>query len=98
MTNGPKAVAYIVSILQVPDGSRDAIYRVFEDCEDAASYSSSANGSNSGCVQEDHVSKKIMCITTIMDHVLSESKKVNEGTPALGTYCIFHDGLSQWWE
>ena len=44
----PKAVAYIARILQVPDGSRDAIYRVFEDCEDAASYSGSANGSDSG--------------------------------------------------
>ena len=47
-----KCVAYIAQILQVPDGSRDSIYRVFEDCEYAehndGSYSSSANASNSG--------------------------------------------------
>ena len=33
-----------------------------------------------------------------MDHVVEESNKVYERTPAFDTFCIFHDGLSQWWE
>ena len=31
----------------------------------------------------EQVSKKLMCITTIMDHVDSESKKLYEGTPCI---------------
>ena len=48
------------------------------------------------CIEQ--VSKKILCITTIMDHVVSESKRVYEGTSRFDDFCIFHDGLSQWWE
>ena len=47
-----KCVAYLARILQMSEGSRDSIYRVFEDCEFAesndTSYSSSANASRSG--------------------------------------------------
>jgi hypothetical protein len=46
------------------------------------------------CIEQ--VSKKLVCITTIMDHVVSESKKVYEGTSRFDDFCIFHDGLSQW--
>ena len=48
----PTVVSYLAQIFHVPNGSRDAIYRVFEDCEEAesnnVSYSSSANAHNSG--------------------------------------------------
>ena len=47
-----KAVSYIAHLLKLPPGSRDAIYRVFEDCEHAENnnevYSSSANAHKSG--------------------------------------------------
>jgi hypothetical protein len=39
-----------------------------------------------------------ICITDVMDHVVTESKKIYEGTPAAARFLIFHDGLSQWWE
>jgi hypothetical protein len=40
----------------------------------------------------------IVCITDIMDHVVAESKKVYDGTPAAERFLIYHDGLAQWWE
>ena len=47
-----RCVSYIANLLQVAPGSRDAIFRVFEDCECAEAneevYSSSTNVSNSG--------------------------------------------------
>ena len=49
-------------------------------------------------VQKLNNSDHIICVTDIMDHVISESKKVYAGTPQEHDFKIFHDGLSQWWE
>lgn len=47
-----RCVSFLAQLLKVPDGSRDAIYRVFEDCEHAGAkkelFSSSSNAHNSG--------------------------------------------------
>jgi hypothetical protein len=39
-----------------------------------------------------------VCITSLIDHVIAESKRIYAGTPHADTFIIFHDGLSQWWE
>ncbi|KAJ1412691.1 hypothetical protein B484DRAFT_467833, partial [Ochromonadaceae sp. CCMP2298] len=40
----------------------------------------------------------LVCITEIIDHVISESKRMYAGTSCQDTFIIFHDGLKQWWE
>lgn len=40
----------------------------------------------------------LRCITDIMDHVVSESKRLYKGTKHAKDFMIFHDGLSAWWE
>jgi hypothetical protein len=49
-------------------------------------------------VQKLNNSDHIICVTDIMDHVISESKKVYAGTPQEHDFKIFQNGLSQWWE
>ncbi|KAJ1421305.1 hypothetical protein B484DRAFT_465573 [Ochromonadaceae sp. CCMP2298] len=39
-----------------------------------------------------------VCITSLIDHVISESKRMYAGTPYADSFIIFHNGLSQWWE
>jgi hypothetical protein len=41
---------------------------------------------------------KIICVTELIDHVISESTRLYAGTDVAGTFCIFHDGLTAWWE
>ena len=37
------------------------------------------------------------CCAQLMDHVVSESKKIYDGTEYEDTFMIFHDGLTAWW-
>lgn len=41
---------------------------------------------------------KIICITELIDHVISESTRLYAGTERASTFWIFHDGLTAWWE
>ncbi|KAJ1424247.1 hypothetical protein B484DRAFT_464846 [Ochromonadaceae sp. CCMP2298] len=40
----------------------------------------------------------LVCITDVIDHVISESKCMYAGTSCEDTFIIFHYGLKQWWE
>jgi hypothetical protein len=44
------------------------------------------------------VSKEYCCITELMDSVVTEAKRVYEGTEMQDKFFIFHDGLKAWWE
>ena len=40
----------------------------------------------------------LMCITTIMDHVVAEGNRLFADTPFSSNWKIYHDALPQWWE
>jgi hypothetical protein len=40
----------------------------------------------------------IICVTELIDHVISESTRLYAGTDVANSFCIFHDGLTAWWE
>ena len=41
---------------------------------------------------------KKICITELIDHVISQSKALYAGTEFADSFYIFHDGLTAWWE
>jgi hypothetical protein len=41
---------------------------------------------------------KKICITELIDHVISESTRLYAGSEHADTFQIFHDGLTAWWE
>ncbi len=48
-------------------------------------------------IVKDKVNKRLICITDLMDHTISESMRVYKGTDMEDKFFIFHDGLSLWW-
>ena len=47
---------------------------------------------------EVEVNKKYCCVTELMDHVVTESRKIYADTTGANTFMIFHDDLSAWRE
>ena len=49
---------------------------------------------------KDHLPKSFsdVCITLIMDHVISEGNRLFADTPFAKNWTIYHDALPQWWE
>ena len=42
--------------------------------------------------------KGYICVTDLMDHVVSESKRLFADTKYADSFVLFHDALKQWWE
>lgn len=42
--------------------------------------------------------KGYICVTDLMDHVVSQSKEAFADTPYADSFVLFHDALKQWWE
>ena len=41
---------------------------------------------------------KLVCITSVMDHVIAEGNRLFADIPFANTWKIYHDALPQWWE
>ena len=44
------------------------------------------------------VDQKLCNVKDLIDHVITESSAIYEGTEHANTFRIFHDGLSMWWD